>query len=198
MMKQRTAEFGLDFYATPDWVTEAFLTEIITRYPHWGLVPVWEPACGDGRMAECLDPFFPELYCTDVVDRGYENQKATGDFFLIDPPEQFPDYSIITNPPYCVIERFILRALSLTPRLALLGRLAWLEGAGRYKNIFKHRPPTSVHVFTRRISFLKDGLASEEQDSGFPHAWFVWDTPVPPPPLHPTLHWIDAMPTRDP
>jgi hypothetical protein len=39
---------GRDFYATPNWVTEALLRHVSLRGP------VWEPCCGDGAMATVL------------------------------------------------------------------------------------------------------------------------------------------------
>ena len=41
---------GRDFYATPNWVTEALLRHIRFRGP------VWEPCCGDGAMIVLLSP----------------------------------------------------------------------------------------------------------------------------------------------
>ena len=39
---------GRDFYATPDWVTEALLQ----RFQFRG--PIWEPCCGAGAMSTAL------------------------------------------------------------------------------------------------------------------------------------------------
>src|SRR5215469_11417907 len=55
-----------DLYPTPHWVVSALAEHIDLR----GLT-VWEPACGDGRMAEALRlQGCARVYTSDIVDRG--------------------------------------------------------------------------------------------------------------------------------
>lgn len=50
--------------------------------------------------------------------------------------------NVITNPPYNCAESFIGKGLELTRyKLALLLRLAFLEGVNRHNTIFSKRPP---------------------------------------------------------
>lgn len=192
LMRQRVAEPGLDFYATPEWVTCGMIHRAFRE--SWETLPIWEPACGDGRMAECLKTHLPnQVYCSDIVDRGYEKMDATLDFFSCEAPYPKDQFVLITNPPYCSIDDFILRALDMTDKIAMIGRLAWLEGVDRYQKIYCNplRMPTAVYVFVRRIKFYKDGDPDNVDNvSGVPHAWFIWDGPMKSIHQDPVIRWI--------
>src|SRR5262249_6095688 len=85
-----------DLYPTPPWVVSALAEYLDLR----GLT-VWEPACGDGRMAEALRlQGCARVYTSDIVDRGTEQNEAF-DFLSAQRPnlERPPD-AIITNPPF--------------------------------------------------------------------------------------------------
>jgi hypothetical protein len=56
---------GRDFYATPNWVTEALLRHVRFRGP------VWEPCCGDGAMSTVLEAHHYKVVSTDIADRGF-------------------------------------------------------------------------------------------------------------------------------
>ena len=74
-----------------------------------------------------------------------------------------------------VAEAFVAQGLKLArKKLALLLRLAFLEGANRAETIFLKHPPSRVWVFSERITFyMKD---AERGGSGTTaYAWFVWD-----------------------
>ena len=59
---------GRDFYATPDWVTEALLQ----RFQFRG--PIWEPCCGAGAMSTALAPHGYQMVSTDIADCGFGTQ----------------------------------------------------------------------------------------------------------------------------
>lgn len=84
--------------------------------------------------------------------------------------------TIIMNPPYSVIEPFVMKALGIADKgVLMLGRLQFLEGQGRYENIFKDYPPTDTYVYVDRISCYKNGDISIKQASVQAYAWFFWD-----------------------
>ena len=59
-------------------------------------------------------------------------------------------------------------------KLALLLRLAFLEGTNPSRTIFARTPPTRVWVFSERITFYPSG--AEVKGSGTTaYAWFVWE-----------------------
>ena len=120
------------------------------------------------------------LCATDIKDRGYQDNtlnylKYEEDFLSDDYIDDLPidiDY-IIMNPPYSVIEPFVMKALSIAEKgILMLGRLQFLEGKGRYENILKNNPPTDVYVYVDRIKCYKNGDKSDNSSSAQAYAWF--------------------------
>lgn len=181
--KEREA---LDYYSTPIEEVENILN---TMNLDLNNVTILEPCCGGGHMVQGIvnycskyDSKLWKLYATDIKDRNSilqkEDYKAGSDYdFLSD---DYPcchgiDY-IIMNPPYSVIEPFVMKALGIADKgVLMLGRLQFLEGQGRYKNIFKDYPPTDVYVYVDRIFCYKNGNTSIKQSSAQAYAWFFWD-----------------------
>ena len=56
---------GQDFYATPNWVTEALLQ----RFQFRG--PIWEPCCVAGAMSTVFTAHGYEVVSTDIADCGF-------------------------------------------------------------------------------------------------------------------------------
>ena len=128
-----------DFYATDPKALELFAS----RYE----IPknVWEPCCGMGHLSEVLFGLGCQVFSTDLVDRGYGIGGV--DFFSLDKAlgnSSSRDYAILTNPPYRYASIFCKHALSLLSegqRLILLLKTTFLEGTGRYREIFEKTPP---------------------------------------------------------
>ena len=127
---------GRDFYATPDWVTEALLQH--TRFRG----PIWEPCCGDGAISTILAAHGYDVVSTDIADRGFG---TSGVNFLTCDAVPPGCRCIVTNPPYGdtgshteqsrspkAMLDFVRQALSLTAsvqaQLALQVRLQWTAG----------------------------------------------------------------------
>jgi predicted RNA methylase len=176
---------GQDFYATPDWVTEALLRHVRLRGP------VWEPCCGDGAMARVLAAHGHSVVSTDIADRGFG---AAGVDFL--ECRAVPDgcRSIVTNPPYgdsgsheaqsrspTAMRGFLSHALMLTEsvqgQLALLVRLQWIAGR-RVAGVMSAAPFSAVIVLTRRIRWFDMGEKTNHAQHH--HAWVVFDHAHPP------------------
>lgn len=156
---------GLDFYPTPPWATRALFRHVIG--PVAGRV--WEPACGNGMMAEVIKEFTESgsLHASDVYDYGYG---TTENFLTSRPSEKFE--WIITNPPFNAALAFAEAALERASNVALLVRLQFLEGKKRYE--FFQRNPPRVAVFSERLGF-NPGLWDPTRDRGVTaFAWFVW------------------------
>lgn len=173
---KRTADLdGPDFYPTPAWATHA-LCEVETFDG-----PIWEPARGDGAMTEIFRQRGYEVAASDLYNRGYGE---TGlDFLTADRRVA----NIITNPPYNAAEGFIAAALRQADcKVALLLRLAFLEGTSRGAGLFKASPPSRVHVFSERVTFAPAGVTLSNGGTTA-YAWFVWDKAASGPT---TLSWI--------
>lgn len=154
---------GPDFYPTPVWATYA----LINIEDFQG--NIWEPACGDGSMAKILKETNCSVESSDLFDRGYG---SPGIDFL--KTSRVVD-NIITNPPFNAAEGFVRAGLKQSSnKLALLLRLAFLEGANRQREIFRMTPPTRVWIFSERITFYPAG-AVQKGSGTTAYAWFVWD-----------------------
>ncbi len=160
---KRTADRdGPDFFPTPAWATHA----LIENEEFQGVI--WEPACGDGAMAEVLKSTGNKVFASDAYDRGYGK---VHDFLISGSRAD----NIVTNPPYNSAEGFVKQGCRLArKKFALLLRLAFLEGANRARTIFSVNPPARVWVFSERITFYPKG-AIQKGSGTTAYAWFVWD-----------------------
>ena len=154
---------GPDFFPTPPWATFALADNEEFKGD------IWECACGDGAMSRVLEEANPNVFSSDLYDRGYG--KVGVDFLH----HQRKTDNIITNPPYNCAEGFVINGLQNAKRkFALLLRLAFLEGANRQRTIFSKCPPSRVWVFSERITFYPAG-AQQKGTGTTAYAWFVWD-----------------------
>ena len=161
--KRRVDMGGPDFYPTPAWATKALLDHESFKGT------IWEPACGDGAMSKVLQAEGYVVHSTDLYDTGYGQPGV--DFLKA----RLRANNIVTNPPYHSAEGFLHKALRAAEhKVALLLRLAFLEGANRYKTVFSKCPPSRVWVFSQRVTFYPKDV--ERKGSGTTaYAWFVWD-----------------------
>jgi hypothetical protein len=131
---------------------------------------VWEPACNRGYLAKGLRPYFAHVFESDIHDYG---RNHTIRDFLFGGIYPISDW-IVTNPPFRLGEQFALTALDRATRgVALLVRTQFLEGVGRYKNLFNVKPPFMVAQFVERLPMVKgriDPLASTATS----YCWIVW------------------------
>jgi hypothetical protein len=132
-------------------------------------------------MARVLAAAGYDVRASDLHARGFG--KSGVDFLRATRPVD----NIITNPPYNAAEAFVAQGLKLARRkLALLLRLAFLEGASRANSIFLKTPPSRVWVFSERITFyMKDAPRAGSGTTAY--AWFVWDKDAGGPP---ELRWL--------
>jgi len=155
-----------DLYRSHPHITEALLT--VERFPG----TTWECACGMGDMSEVLSASGLRVISTDLINYGYS--ATTHDFLRDAPLASF--HNVVTNPPFSLAEEFAHRALEVTPatgKVALLCRLAWLEGSGRYRRLFATAPPTRIWCFSKRIAMAR-GYDEEFQTGLMAFCWIVW------------------------
>lgn len=173
-----------DWYPTPPEATLKLLE--VERFD--GIV--WEPAAGDGALADVLTDNGYAVIASDLNEYGY--CKAGVDFLMETklPDVHGPVENIITNPPYKLAEQFINHAISLgVTKHAWLLRLAFLEGVARHESLFKHNPPSRVHVFSKRLTIWR-GDEKPSSTGTTAYAWFVWDQPMGSLKLKPRINWI--------
>jgi len=166
---------SLDYFPTPPWATRALIEKVFPQIGQRGDVSrcsAWEPACGEGHIAEVLAEYFGEVLASDIHDYGYGD--AVQDF--LDDGAVMPEADwIITNPPFGDrTEAFVLKALQLARRgVAMFVRMQWLETIGRYEAIFRDTPPTLIAFFAERVPLCK-GRWDPAGDTATAYIWLVW------------------------
>ena len=176
--KEREA---LDYYSTP---TEEVTNILNTLNINFIGKTILEPAAGGGHMLQGIKNYLADninnatIIATDIQDRGCNDIKTGAAFdFLSDeyPYKDNIDY-IIMNPPYSIIEPFVMRSLGIANKgVLMLGRLQFLEGEKRFENILAEYPPTDIYVYVDRIACFKNGDISQKMSSAQAYAWFYWD-----------------------
>lgn len=145
-------------YAPDDFQTppEALLPLLPHLQRDWVL---WECAEGKGYLTKAL------------VDKGYEvigSDILNGADFLVWEPVVHYD-CIITNPPYSLKQKFLVRAYHLGKPFAFLLPLTTLETKAR-QDLFK-RYGLEIILFDKRINFHVP--SGKESKSWFATAWFT-------------------------
>lgn len=160
-----------DFYETPQSAVINFLNCYSIRDKEVLDKTIWECACGEGAISKVLENYGYDVISTDYVDRGYGNQQ---DFLISKSPNM--RFDIITNPPFKLINEFLLKAFDLVNegnRVIFLMRLLCLEGKARQK-IFEKYPIKYVYVHTSRIACSMPNENGKPKTSAIAYAWFVW------------------------
>jgi hypothetical protein len=173
-----------EFYATPDEVTDAFVAAEIERLSDFAIL--WEPACGDLKMASRLAYAGFSYYASDIIDRGVGAEIRSFYDFAV-PPSR----AIVTNPPFDQCNwrphraKWIGHALDdlKVEYMALLLPWAW-PGAGGMRAFYDAHKPARVYLVRWKIDFTNQGSPPSL------NAWFVWDR------RHhgePSLHMLDRV-----
>jgi hypothetical protein len=187
VMQQRSeAHDSLDDFPTPPWATRALMEHVIQPHTlhgsyHKGM-GVWEPACNRGYMARPLSEYFRRTHFSDIQYYGWRGQNRVVDFLYPGSEDALcedPADWIITNPPFRLASQFVERSLSLTNQCAMLVRIAFLEGVGRYNELFSVRPPTIVAQFTERVPMVK-GRHDPDASTATAYCWIVWSSNIVP------------------
>lgn len=164
---------SLDYFPTPPWATRALVEHVFPQLgvrDHVGRQSAWEPACGEGHIAEALREYFADVVATDIHPYGYGEVHD----FLDDDVSGGEDW-IITNPPFGdKAEAFVNKALRLARvGVAMFMRMQWLDSIGRYERIFLRTPPTQIVFFAERVNLCK-GRWDPEGGTATPYIWLVW------------------------
>jgi len=171
MASRAEPDESLDYFPTPPFATRALCEVILPRYCIARSSAAWEPACGEGHMAEVLGEYFREVVATDIHDYGYGDVAN----FLNPGAHCFPDW-VVTNPPFSdKAEAFVLRAIEVARvGVAMFLRLQWLETVGRYERIFKPHPPALIAQFSERVPLCK-GRWDPDGSTATAYLWIVWN-----------------------
>ena len=158
------AEDEEDFYPTEPWPTWSLFGHEVFEGS------ILEPACGDGAMAKIISAAGHNVIAKDLNNQGYGK---TGCDFLRPSPLRYDN--VITNPPYNEAEAFVHQALKTArKKVAMLLRLAFLEGGDRGDGLYVTNPPSHIWIFSRRLTFYPKRDPGEGKGTTA-YAWFIWD-----------------------
>lgn len=144
---------------------------LLDKEPFIDFGPIWDPACGEGNIPIACQARGIDAFGSDLVDRG--SGVSGMDFLKLE--GKFLG-SIICNPPFDLIEPFIHQALKMaTYKVAMIGRLAFLEGQARRDSLWHATPISRVWVFSKRISMPPGGRGIKPTGGSIAFAWYVWD-----------------------
>lgn len=186
------AERGDDFYASPYAALPPLLVAEGRRLPK----VIWEPACGNGALVLPLRNRGFLVHATDLNAWGCPGSEAdidfTGDIAAglgARIAQDNPVFGIVTNPPFGIIEQFVERAVAMSPYVALLCRLAFLESEGRMK-WWQRVGLRRVHLIAERLPMMhRHGYDGPKlSNAGMCFAWFIFEHGRPQRGI--TLRWI--------
>lgn len=164
--RAESAPDALDYFPTPPWAARAGGELIRSLDPTPGAC--WEPACGEGHMAYGLKDYFDEVQASDIFPYGYG-----GVVDFLDAPPRRADW-VVTNPPFKLGTEFVRTAWPRARRgVAMLLRLAFLEGGARHTMFTCDCPLSLVAPFAERVPMVK-GRWDPEASSATAYAWFIW------------------------
>lgn len=162
-----------DYYATPYESTKALLNNVNF------IGDFLEPCVGGGHIADIIKQYYnTEIFCCDLVDRGYPNTLVTN--FLTHKFSRKFD-NIITNPPYSLAQEFLEKGMEVINnggKIAMFLKIQFLEGAKRREMFIKY-PPKCIYVFSKRQNPWRNGSPVDEKgkpwNSTMCFAWFIWE-----------------------
>ncbi len=168
-----------DFYATEPKAVVKFLEKLKQDNFEFPSI-VWECACGQGHMAEVFKNYFSNVYCSDLIDRGYEHCDSIGDFLNLKfcPISTNEKFCIATNPPYKHAKEFCeigLERISKDDYLMMFLKIQFLEGKKR-KVLFEKNPPKFIYIYSERQQCAMNGDFEEYKKGGRTQAyiWIIW------------------------
>ena len=152
---------GPDLWGTPATLIDALVGDVLPQLSATGRI--WEPACGDGRLAERLRTAGRSVVATDYPALD----------FLQDPPPPGEVFAAIaTNPPFNALDQFIRRGLRLldggvTRSLTLLLRLDHLPAQRRVG-------PISRAAEIRLCAWRPRWIEGSTTGPRWSFAWITW------------------------
>jgi hypothetical protein len=71
MARRREPPDALDYFPTPPWATRALFRRVLPALGGETIASVWEPACGEGHMAEVVTEFARgQVIASDIFNYG--------------------------------------------------------------------------------------------------------------------------------
>lgn len=157
-----------NFYPTPKEATLALLS--VEAFEG----SIWEPACGEGHIADVLKAHGHSVVSTDLNDWGYGIRDV--DFLAESRPRA---RHIVTNPPYGsgLADEFVTKALSFTRttggKVVMLLNLASLSQSER-TNFWKTHPPARLYAMDDIVCWPEPDRPPPRHFTQQRYVWAVW------------------------
>ena len=163
-----------DYYATEPKATEELLK--LEHFSHY----IWEPAAGEGHIAEVLKSHNYDVVTNDIIERNYPLDGEM-DFFNVTKENMSNTIprDIITNPPYKYAKEFVEHALDISmdgTKVAMFLKIQFLESKSRGE-LFEKYPPKTIWVSRSRLQCAKNGdfdTYKKGTGTAIAYAWFIW------------------------
>jgi hypothetical protein len=175
MGSRQEPDDSLDYFPTPPWATRALFRYVMPKVTLNGYLfdTIWEPACGEGHIAEVCREYCENVVASDIHDYGYND--IVMDFLKSEQQTTNADW-IITNPPFgdnAIL--FVRQAFKLAKQgVAMFFRSQWaVEGVERYEQIFRDNPPSLCAFFVERVNLCK-GRWDPDGTTATAYCWLVW------------------------
>ncbi len=168
----------LDFYTTDKKDFERFLNAL-NRDGFSLKDTIWECSAGLGDLMEVLSERGHSVVGTDIHIRDncrvdIKQQDFLSTLLTENIPSEYE--TILTNPPFNIVGKFIKRGLELLKNgqhLILMSRIQLLEGKERYK-IFLDNPMKYVYVYSTRANCHTNGEKTTTSGAVC-FSWFIWE-----------------------
>lgn len=172
VMQQRSEPHtSLDDFPTPPWATRALCDWIQDRGYQTHDMTCREPAANRGHMVKPLREYFGEVEASDIHD--YGAGFSVHDYLFGDDPVGVVGWTI-TNPPFRLAQQFITQARNTSRHgVAMIVRSAFLEGIGRYNDLYSTGAPTDILQFSERVVMHK-GKLSAKGSTATAYCWLIW------------------------
>ena len=167
-IRHTNAERGLDLYETPSEAIHALLE--VEKLPHW----IWEPAAGRGAIVNVLRDRGHAAVASDIHDYGFPLHFVAD--FLTREKAPVNCGTIVTNPPFQIVNEFVRHAVKLCPRVIMLLPLTFYESHCRRNDLLDGGSLARIHAFRNRLPMMhRDGWEGRKNTSTKAYGWFCWD-----------------------
>ena len=165
-----------DYYATDPQAVRDFISAWVDRDGNRFHQNIWEPACGEGNIAEVFRDLDHSVFASDLICRGYGEQFDFLSGSAADIGISTWRGDIVTNPPYKgnLDTDFIRRSLELVEQgsyVIMLFKVQFLASKKR-KLFFEQYPIRYVYIHSSRIKILKNNQPGGS--NALDYAWYVW------------------------
>jgi hypothetical protein len=177
-----------DFWPTPPELQVALIRHVLPLLPEG---PIWEPAAGDGVLADALIQTGREVIQSDI-----DPQRRRGilhcDFIKDEPPPGTRGSILITNPPFNIMDAFTERALALLDagHLKAVVLLYRADKANTQERIEVFNRASHELTITARTKWVP-GNGGEERSPRWWFTWITWLADKDGPPVHRRINRAD-------